>query len=142
MRLVGWLFGAAAAAPPDAMKLDGATEATLEETSSRSGAAPVRHQLHAGRGGGSISALRPADELGNMRGQGVYHLIAYRLNNACPVRTYGVDATTIGRLELLVGRVRLAMKAKHPLLRTFGAETYQTGETLWSISKTMYVSTW
>jgi hypothetical protein len=27
--LVGWLFGAAAAAPPDAMKLDGTTGATL-----------------------------------------------------------------------------------------------------------------
>jgi hypothetical protein len=27
--LVGWLFGAAAPAPPDAMKLDGTTEATL-----------------------------------------------------------------------------------------------------------------
>ena len=80
--------------------------------------------------------------LGNMRGQGVYRLIAYRLNNACRVRTYGVDVTTIGRLELLVGRVRLAMKAKRPLLRTSGAETYQTGEAPWSISKTMYVSAW
>jgi hypothetical protein len=29
MSLVGWLFGADAAAPPDAMKLDGTTEATL-----------------------------------------------------------------------------------------------------------------
>ena len=27
--LIGWLFGADTAAPPDAMKLDGATEATL-----------------------------------------------------------------------------------------------------------------
>ena len=29
MNLVGWLFGADAAAPPDALKLDGTTEATL-----------------------------------------------------------------------------------------------------------------
>jgi hypothetical protein len=29
MSFVGWLFGADAAAPPDAMKLDGTTEATL-----------------------------------------------------------------------------------------------------------------
>jgi hypothetical protein len=29
MSLIGWLFGADAAATPDAMKLDGATEATL-----------------------------------------------------------------------------------------------------------------
>jgi len=29
MSLIGWLFGAEAAAPPDAMKLDGTTEATL-----------------------------------------------------------------------------------------------------------------
>ena len=29
MSLVGWIFGAGAAAPPDAMKLDGTTEATL-----------------------------------------------------------------------------------------------------------------
>jgi hypothetical protein len=29
MNLVGWLFGADTAAPPDAMKFDGATEATL-----------------------------------------------------------------------------------------------------------------
>ena len=93
-------------------------------------------------GAGLFQPYGPPMRLGNMRGQGVYHLIAYRLNNACPVRTYGVDVTTIGRLELLVGRVRLAMEAKHPLLRTSGAETYQTGETLWSISKTMYVSTW
>jgi hypothetical protein len=28
-RLIGWLFGADAAAPPDAMKLDGTTEAAL-----------------------------------------------------------------------------------------------------------------
>jgi hypothetical protein len=29
MSLVGWIFGADAAAPPDAMKLDGTNEATL-----------------------------------------------------------------------------------------------------------------
>jgi hypothetical protein len=29
MSIVGWLFGADAAAPPDAVKLDGTTEATL-----------------------------------------------------------------------------------------------------------------
>ena len=29
MSLIGWLFGADAAAPPDATKLDGTTEATL-----------------------------------------------------------------------------------------------------------------
>jgi hypothetical protein len=29
MNLAGWLFGADAAAPPDAIKLDGTTEATL-----------------------------------------------------------------------------------------------------------------
>jgi len=29
MSLIGWLFGADAAAPPDAAKLDGTTEATL-----------------------------------------------------------------------------------------------------------------
>jgi hypothetical protein len=29
MSLIGWIFGADAAAPPDAVKLDGTTEATL-----------------------------------------------------------------------------------------------------------------
>jgi len=32
MSLIGWLFGADAAAPPDAIKLDGTTEATLDRS--------------------------------------------------------------------------------------------------------------
>jgi hypothetical protein len=93
MSLIRWLFGVDAAAPSDAMKLDGITEATLARSLSAlppnkqgwitfaearilfldrgrtirirrngpgrqkkhrvvRGAAPVRHQLHAGRGPG------------------------------------------------------------------------------------------
>jgi hypothetical protein len=133
MGIMKWLFGANAAAPPDAMKLDGTTEATLARSLSAlspdqgawitfaearilfstkgaqyafgeadqggkkkhrivRGAAPVRHQLHAGRRAGLFRTRsnRCDEHCGGRRRGGDIMIRSTRLASpALPERFFG-----------------------------------------------------